>query len=501
MLIGDQMNMKIRNVIALGLLASTLVACGGPDETGPRRPIARVGTVEVNPISVVLYNEMPGRTLAFERAEVRPEVTGIIRERVFKEGGSVQKGDVLYLIDSELYEASYDSAKASLARAEAAMNVARLKERRMAVLRKRNSISQQDYDEIRAVYLQARAEVASATASVKSAKINLDRTSIQAPISGIIGTSTVSVGTLLATNQASPLTTIYQIDPMNVDLTQAAQELVSLRQRIEKEGNTTVSFKKTNDLNLPVILIMNDGSQYKHMGKLSFIDVGVDASTATMTLRAEFPNPDYTLMPGLFIRAKVQVGVEENALLIPQRSILRDTKGQPYVFIAEKVKVAKKDPSEETPPKPEPKSEAVKTEAVKTEEGKTEAVKTEEGKTEAVKTEEGKTEEGKPEEGKPEEVKTKEPAPIPAKATRRSVELGATYGSNWLVLSGLEPGDNVIVEGLQNVTESADVAIIKTTQVEVPADANYLLKNAKVNMKQEEKLDKVVEEELREENS
>ena len=447
------MNKKIVNFIAVGALALALVACGSEKGGAPGAPVARVSTVDMKSISVVLYSEMPGRTLAFERAEVRPEVTGIIRERVFQEGGTVKKGDVLYLIDSELYEASYDSAQANLARAEAALNVAQLKEQRTAVLRRKNSISQQDYDEIRAVYLQAKAEVAAATASAKSAKINLDRTDIQAPISGIIGTSTVSVGTLLATNQAAPLTTIYQIDPMNADLTQAAQELVSIRQKIEEKGGVGVNFNKTDNLNLPVILIMNDGSQYKHKGKLSFVDVGVDANTATMTLRAEFPNPDYLLMPGLFIRAKVQVGVEENALLIPQRSVLRDTKGTPYVFIAEKVK-EKKDPNtDEDKVKPAPKG------------------------------------------GQP-----ATPEPIRAKAKRRFITLGAVYGANWLVVDGLNPGDDVIVEGLQNVTEGADVAIIKTTEVEVPADADYLLKNANIDMAQEKKLDKVVEEELRENN-
>ena len=243
---------------------------------------------------------------------------------------------------------------------------------------------------------------------------------------------------------------------MNVDLTQAAQELVSIRQKIEEKERNDVSFKKTNDLNLPVILLMNDGTQYEHKGKLSFIDVGVDANTATMTLRAEFPNPDYMLMPGLFVRAKVQVGVEENALLVPQRSILRDTKGKPYVFVAEKEKVeveVAKIPN------------AYKPKTI-----------------------------GKP---APEAVVA---APVRAKAVRRFVELGPIYGANWLVLSGLESGEEVIAEGLQNITEGSSIAIIKTTDVEVPADADYLLKNANIDLVEEAKLDKVVEEELRENN-
>lgn len=332
------MKKQLKSLLISGIISVTtlgLVACTEEQQATPiGRPTPGVNTVTLVPYSVVLYNEMPGRTLAFEEAEVRPEVTGIIQERVFTEGAYVEKGQTLYLIESELYKASYDSAQASLERAEAAMNVASLKEQRTATLRRQNSISQQDYDEVRAVYLQARAEVAAATAAVTTAKINLDRTHIQAPISGLIGKSTVSVGNLLANNQANALTTIYQINPMNVDLTQSVQELVRIRQRLESQQDNEVSFNQTDDLGLPVQLILNDDQEYKHLGTLRFVDVGVNADTATMTLRAEFPNPDYLLMPGLFVRAKVQVGVDKDAILIPQRAILRDTKGIPYVYLA-----------------------------------------------------------------------------------------------------------------------------------------------------------------------
>ena len=448
------MNRKIGNLLAVSALAITLVACGGSDEKGAAgmgKPAARVTTVELHPLSVVLYSEMPGRTLAYEEAEVRPEVTGIIRKRVFAEGSAVEKGDPLYLIDPEPYKATYDSAKANLERAEAALNVARLKEQRMAVLRRQNSISQQDYDEIRAVYLQNKAEVAAATASLTSATINLDRTDIQAPISGLIGKSSVSVGNLLATNQANPLATIYQIHPMNVDLIQSAQELVSIRQRLEASGNKEINFSKTDNLNLPVILLLNDGTRYKHEGKLSFIDVGVDESTATMTLRAEFPNPEYLLMPGLFVRAKLQVGFDKEALLIPQKSVLRDTRGNAYVFVAEKDKV------EAAPADPAPAEENVS-----------------------------------------DDKEAQAPAVVKAVAKRRPVELGATYGENWLVLSGLSSGDLVIAEGIQNVTDNAALNIIKSTKVLVPADADYLAKNLKAPV--ETKASVIVAEELEENN-
>lgn len=429
------MNKTIKNSIALGAFI-LLAACNSPEKaaTHPMQaPTVRVTTIDMTPIAVVLYSEMPGRTLAFEEAEVRPEVTGIIQERVFHEGSTVKKGDTLYLIDSDLYKASYDSAKANQARAEAALNVAKVKNERIAILRRRNAVSQQDYDETNAIYLQAKAEVAASRAAVQSAKINLDRTHIQAPISGLIGKSTVSVGTLLATNQANPLTTIYQINPMNIDLTQSAQELVSIRQQIEAQGKSPVVFK-TDNLNLPVILLMNDGTKYKHQGLLRFIDVGVDKSTATMTLRAEFPNPDHILMPGLFVRAKLQIGVEEKALLLPQKSVLRNAKGQPYVFVAENM---------------------------------------------------------------PATGDTKEKS---IKAKRRFVTLGAVYGENWLVIDGIDAGEKVILEGLQKVTEDANLDILSTAEAVVPADADYLLKNAQINMNQEEKLNTIVEEEFREIN-
>ena len=445
------MNKAIRNSIVFGTFF-LLTACIGSDEKTTQtmqRPVTRVSTVNINPVAVVLYSEMPGRTLAFEKAEVRPEVTGIIQERVFKEGSSVKKGDTLYLIDSELYEASYANAKANQARAEAALNVAKLKDQRIAILRKQNSVSQQDYDETRAIYLQAKAEVEAARATAKTAKINLDRTQIQAPLSGLIGKSTVSVGTLLSTSQANPLATIYQINPMNVDLIQSAQELVSMRQKVETQGDDKVSLKKTDNLDLPVILILNDGSQYEHKGRLSFMDVGVDESTATMTLRAEFPNPEYLLMPGLFIRAKVQVGIEEEALLIPQKSVLRNAKGQPYVFVASEITPSDAAPSDaQVDPKNDVKAEKM----------------------------------------------------LKAKAQRRNITLGDVYGENWLVLDGLEAGDNIIVEGLHNVAADAEIVIVSTTPVEIPPNADYLLKNTDINMKQEAKLDKIVEEELRENN-
>ncbi len=411
------MNNKIFKFFLASLLVLTITACEKEQEgqaPAPGRPIAKVTTVTIEPLSVILYSDMPGRTLASEKAEVRPEVTGIMRERTYTEGAYVEKGDQLYTIDPDLYQAAYDSAKANLEKAKAALSVTELRERRTAELRRQNSVSQQDYDETRAAYLQSKAEVEAATAAVQSAKINLDRTKIQAPISGLTSTSTVTVGTLVATNQVEPLTTIYQIDPMNVDLTQSVQELISIGNSSSRLKEN-INYKKLYDLNLPVVLITNDGKQYGHIGRLKFIDVGVDSSTATMTMRAEFPNPEYKLMPGLFVRAKLQVGVDENAILIPQRAVLRDTKGAPYIFVAEGYDSSNKPKEGEEPPK--------------------------------------------------------------AKAVRRFITLGATYGTNWQVLDGLKAGESIIFDGLQNVTEQAEVAIVKQVPLDLPSDADYLAKN------------------------
>ena len=416
---------KFKHLLLCGVAMLTLSACGSDQQAGMQRPAAPVGVLEFKARPVILYSEMPGRTVAFETAEVRPEVTGIIRERTYQEGSYVKKGDVLYHIDDELYKASYDSAKANLARAEAAVNVARLKESRMSMLRKKNSISQQDYDEARATYLQANAEVAAARAALQTAKINLDRTEISAPISGLIGKSSVSVGTLVANNQMNALSTIYQIDPMNVDITESVETLVKIRSR----ENAQEDMKKLQDLNIPVKLFLEDGKEYEHVGKLEFIDIGVDTGTATMTLRASFPNSEYQLMPGLFIRAKVEVGVEENAMLVPQRAIVRDTRGNPYVFIAEGYKAGSA-PSKE--------------------------------------------------------------APVQAKAVRRYVTLGDTYGENWMVMEGLKSGETIIVEGLQKVTEASMVNVIKTTALNIPADADYLGEN---QVKPEGNLNEFIEKE------
>ncbi len=409
---------NLKRALICGAALLVLTACGDSNnQQTVQRPAASVGVVRVKARPVILYNEMPGRTLAFETAEVRPEVTGIIRQRVYQEGSYVNKGDVLYLIDDEVYKASYESAKATLAKAEASLNVNHVKERRMSELRKRNAISQQDYDEVRAAYLQAVAEVQAAKAAVQTAKINLDRTEISAPLSGLISKSSVSVGTLVSNNQMAALTTIYQIDPMNVDLTDSIEKLVKSKKESEKTHGEA-SARNLQNLDIPVKLLLDDGIEYSHLGKLEFVDVGVDTSTSTITLRASFANPQYHLMPGMFVRAKVQIGVEANALLIPQKAVLRDNRGRAYVFVAE---------------------------------------------------------------GYPHNQEVSNEAPAKAKSVRKFITLGDTYGENWLVTEGLKDGDSVILEGVQKVTEDGDINIIKASDANIPPDADYLAENAPKN--------------------
>ena len=254
----------------------------------------------------------------------------------------------------------------------------------------------------------------SAKAAVQTAKINLDRTEISAPLSGLISKSSVSVGTLVSNNQMTALATIYQIDPMNVDLTESVEKLVKAKRQNDL-GTDEEASRNLQNLNVPVKLLFDDGKEYSQVGKLEFVDVGVDVNTSTMTLRASFANPKYHLMPGMFVRAKVQIGVDEYALLIPQKAVLRDNRGNAYVFIAE---------------------------------------------------------------GLSQNQAVSEEAPAKAKSVRKFVTLGDTYGENWLVTEGLKDGDSVILEGIQKVTDNGDLNVIKINDINIPKDADYLVENS-----------------------
>jgi len=258
-------------------------------------------------------------------AEVRPQVSGIIKKRLFTEGSNVKAGQVLYQIDPAAYEAAFASARASQARAEASLVSVRLTEERYRELVKIRAVSQQDYDNASAALKQAEADLAFAKAAVETARINLAYTRIIAPISGRIGRSTVTDGALVTANQPAALATIQQLDSMYVDVTQTAADLLKLKQNL---ANGVMKKSATAQIRL----LLEDGARYPQAGTLRFSEVTVDQSTGSVTLRAVFPNPDQTLLPGMFVRAVIEEGVIDNAILIPQRGVTRNPKGDAVVM-------------------------------------------------------------------------------------------------------------------------------------------------------------------------
>lgn len=295
----------------------------------PQARTVRVTTVKMTPHKVDIQRELTGRTVAYRWAEVRPEVSGILKERCFTEGAMVKEGDVLYRIEPDTYKATLDKARADLASAEANLNVTRLRERRTASMLKTKSVSQQDYDDVKATLRQAQASVQSCKAAVDSAEINYRRTEVRAPISGRITLSNFTVGALLTASQASPLATIYQTDPMYVEVSQSSDDLYSLQKQLGERGD----LKDVTPSDIKATLTMHDGSFYPAAGHLNFTGVNVDQTTNTVTLRAEFPNAANVLLPGLFVRVNVVMGQDDQAILAPQKAVLRDLKGLPYVYV------------------------------------------------------------------------------------------------------------------------------------------------------------------------
>ncbi|GES41473.1 membrane fusion protein (multidrug efflux system) [Rhizobium sp. ERR 922] len=280
----------------------------------------------LHPQSVAITADLPGRISANLVAEVRPQVGGIIRSRNFKEGSEVKEGDVLYEIDPSSYQASYDSAVAALQKAEGAVPNAQAKLDRYAGLSAQSAVSQQNFDDAKSTLVQAQADVASAKAALETARINLDYTKIRAPISGRVDASTVTVGALVTAEQTTALTTIRQLDPINVDVTQSSTNLLRFRRAVE-EGRL-----KTSGENVSVRLTLEDGTQYKESGTLEFAEAAVAETVGTLNVRASFPNPERVLLPGMYVRATIQEGVAENSFLVPQRAVTRNTKGEPIAF-------------------------------------------------------------------------------------------------------------------------------------------------------------------------
>lgn len=314
-------------VLASGVLA--LAGCGKKEQPkGPPMGPPEVGVMEIKQQRVALTTELPGRTSPYLIAEVRPQVNGIIQKRVFTEGSDVKAGQVLYQIDPATYQAAYASAKASEARAEANLVPARLREERFRELVKINAVSKQDYDNAYASLKQAEAEIASARAAVESAKINLAYTRLTAPISGRIGRSTVTEGALVTANQPAALATIQQLSSVYVDVTQSSSDMLKLNQSL-----ASGLLKRDSAGQARVKLLLEDGSEYPQAGHLKFSDVTVDQSTGSITLRAVFANPKQVLLPGMFVRAVLQEGINESAILVPQRGVTRDAAGNAVVMV------------------------------------------------------------------------------------------------------------------------------------------------------------------------
>jgi membrane fusion protein (multidrug efflux system) len=306
-----------------------LAGCGkkkaaGPAPSGP----PEVGVIEVKPQRVALTTEVPGRTSPYMIAEVRPQVNGIIQKRIFEEGTDVKAGQVLYQIDAAPYQAAYASAKANEARAEANLVPARLKEERFRELVKIKAVSQQDYDNAYAALKQAEAELAASKAAVDTARINLAYTKITAPISGRIGRSTVTNGALVTANQPTALATIQQLNSIYVDVTQSSSEMLKLKQSL-----ASGLLKKDGANQARVKLLLEDGTAYPLTGTLKFSEVSVDQSTGSITMRAVFPNPKQTLLPGMFVRAILEEGVNEQAIMVPQRGVTRNPAGNAMVMV------------------------------------------------------------------------------------------------------------------------------------------------------------------------
>lgn len=325
-----QITDTIKMIALLGILGSLFVALGC-NRQGAKPPLQgqpEVGVITVAPAPVTLTTELSGRISANLYAEVRPQVGGIIQKRLFTEGADVKEGQVLYQIDPAVYRAAYASAKAAQAKAESNVVPARLREERFRELVAIKAVSQQEYDEASAMRKQAEAEVAATKAAAEVARINLAYTRITAPIAGRIGRSAVTPGALVTANQSVPLATIQQLDSVYVDVTQSSAELLRLKRELA-EG----AIKEDGENQAKVKLLLEDGTSYPLEGVLKFSEVTVDQTTGSITLRAVFPNPDKTLLPGMFARAVVQEGVNAQAILVPQRGVSRNPKGEAMVMV------------------------------------------------------------------------------------------------------------------------------------------------------------------------
>lgn len=321
---------RLRPLALLALLTLSLAGCDDAAEQDEQTPPpqVRVETVQVQPLAI--STELSGRILAPRTAEVRARVSGVVLKRVYREGSDVKQGDVLFLIDPAPFKADHDAARATLAKAEANLYQARLQEQRYRELVDDKAVSRQEYDNARAAFLQASAIVAEAKAALERARLNLGYATVTAPISGRIGRALVTEGALVGQNETTPLATIQQLDPIHADVTQSTRELNTLR-RAMRAGE----LQQVGEGQARATLIQDDGTAYPLPGKLLFSDISVDPSTNQITLRSEFPNPDLDLLPGSYVRVRLDQAVQPQGISVPQRAILRDSAGVPKVLVVD----------------------------------------------------------------------------------------------------------------------------------------------------------------------
>ena len=320
--------MRTAHGVALTFTALLLAGCGASDKNKSGEPVPEVGIVIVQPQRVTITTLLPGRTVAYRIAQVRPQVSGIIKQRLFTEGAVVKAGQPLYQLDPAPYQAAYDSAQAAVTKAAANLQTVQLKYDRYLKLATTGDVSQQERDDVTSNLSQAQADEKTARAALETARINLAYTRIVAPIEGRTSTSVYTEGALVTANQDAPLTTVQQYQPMYVDMTQPAAAVMRLRSQL-----ASGKLKNADANSASVKLVMDDGAFYAIEGRLEFTGVTVSEGTGAITLRAVFPNPNGVLLPGMYVRAQLTQAIDEQALLLPQQAVSRDARGEATTLV------------------------------------------------------------------------------------------------------------------------------------------------------------------------
>ncbi|GGY75588.1 efflux RND transporter periplasmic adaptor subunit [Pseudoduganella plicata] len=324
----------VTSTITAVLTLSLLAACGKKDTAPPAPPPPTVSVITVAPAAVAVTDELPGRVEASRIAQVRARTPGIVLKRVFQEGGDVKAGEVLFRIDPAEFQANYASAQAAVAKAEANLAQADLKVRRYKPLLAAQAVSQQEYDDAVTAQKQASADLATARAARQTAGLTLGYATVTAPISGRVGRALVTEGALVGQGEATPMATVQQLDPIYVTITQSSTEVAQLRRALASGRLKSVGQDQAR-----VTLLMESGEEYGQPGKLLFSDVSVDETTGSVSMRAEFPNPKRTLLPGMYVRARLEQGVNEAAIAVPQQAVVRGAEGSSVMIVGSDNKV------------------------------------------------------------------------------------------------------------------------------------------------------------------